>query len=37
MDAYFTICKYKTEEPRNIEISTLISLEIFGVKQACFP
>ena len=26
MDDYFTICQYKTEEPRNIEISAPISL-----------
>ena len=26
MEDYFTICQYKTEEPRNIEISAPISL-----------
>ena len=26
MDDYFTICLYKTDEPRNIEISASISL-----------
>ena len=26
MDDYFTICQYKTEKPRNIEISAPISL-----------
>ena len=26
MDDYFTICQYKTEDPRNIEVSAPISL-----------
>ena len=26
MDDYFTICQYKTEKPRNIDISVPISL-----------
>ena len=34
MDDYFTICLYKTGEPKNIEISN--QFEYFGVKQACF-
>ena len=39
MDDYFTTCQYKTEKPKNIEISALTSLgfDCFGVKQACFP
>ena len=30
MDDCFTICQYKTEEPKNIEISN--QFEYFGVK-----
>ena len=29
MDDYFTICQYTTKEPKNSEISALISLEVW--------
>ena len=38
-DQSFTICWHKTEQPKNIEIPTSISLYVgsFSVKQSAFP
>ena len=37
MDDFFTICQYKTEERRNIEISASASRIYFGVNKHVFP
>ena len=37
MDNYFTICQYKTEEPRNIEIFASASRIYFGMNKPVFP